>query len=243
MPRVTPLRISLPSTLARSSLISKSANLPSPFPNLISAVRRRLAHPGRALDGRAQQALVHLLLVLARKRRAHRHILDRAVAVADRKPPFRKLNDLRHMSVLGRELGQLAHTGVEIQTREPRRVLCLEPGGTPLEEPLQLLLVQELDEVAGQLTMSAWEMFRGGRRERVHVLRPTPGVRLGVGDRREALRLQAFQVLQGGLLRNLEVRGDLAEGAMSSRLEEGENDLAPGIHGSHRTSFSTSTLK
>ena len=36
---------------------------------------------------------------------------------------------------------------------------------------------------------------------------------------------------------------DLAECRVPPGLEEGENDLAPGIHGSHRTSFSTSTLK
>ena len=59
----------------------------------------------------------------------------------------------------------------------------------------------------------------------------------------EAFGFQALQVLQGGLLRDLEMRGDLAERGLPSSLEEGENDLAPGIHGSHRTSFSTSTLK
>src|SRR5205823_14606032 len=66
MARVTPLRISLPSTLARRSRISKSAKLLAPFLHLICAVGRGLSHPRRALHGSAQQALVHLLFVLAR---------------------------------------------------------------------------------------------------------------------------------------------------------------------------------
>ena len=163
--------------------------------------------------------------------------------MANREPPVGKLNDLRHKPVLGCDLGQLAHPGVEIQAREPRRVLGLQPGGPLLEEPPQLLLAQELDQVSGQLPMGVWEVIGGGRRERVHVLGTAASVRLGMGDRREAFGFQALQVLQGGLLRDLEMRGDLAERGLPSSLEEGENDLAPGIHGSHRTSFSTSTLK
>src|SRR6266568_5247029 len=84
MERVTPLRIGLPSTLACRSRISKSANLVIALLHLIGAVGRGLSQPRRPLHRRAQQALVHLLLVLARERRPGRHVLDRAVAVADR---------------------------------------------------------------------------------------------------------------------------------------------------------------
>src|SRR4029077_14356052 len=112
MASVTPLRISLPSTLARSSRISKSANSIAPFLHLICAVRRGLSHPRRALHLSTQQALVHFLFVLARQRRAHRDVLDRTVAVPDRKRASRHLDHLGHMTVLGGQPGQLAHAGV-----------------------------------------------------------------------------------------------------------------------------------
>src|SRR2546425_8608151 len=103
MASVTPLRISLPSTLARRSRISKSANSFAPFLHLICAVRRGLSHPRRALHRSSQQALVHLLFVLAWQRRSHRDVLDRTVAVPDRESPSRQLDDLRHVAVLGGE--------------------------------------------------------------------------------------------------------------------------------------------
>src|SRR5258706_7951493 len=108
MASVTPLRISLPSTLARRSRISKSANSLAPFLHLICAVRGRLPHPRRALDRSSQQALVHLLFVLARQRRPHRDVLDRTVAVPDRETAAGQIDDLRHVAVLGGEPRQLA---------------------------------------------------------------------------------------------------------------------------------------
>src|SRR5258708_6547476 len=107
MERVTPLRISLPSTLARRSRISKSANSVSLLLHFVCAVGRGLPQPCGPLDRRPQQALVHLLLVLARQRGAAGHVLDRAVAVAEREPTVGQLDDLGPMPVLGRKLFQL----------------------------------------------------------------------------------------------------------------------------------------
>src|SRR5260370_37048634 len=87
MASVTPLRISLPSTLALRSRISKSANFPSAFLDFISAVARRLGHPRRPLHRRPQQPLVPLLLVHAREPRAGRDGLGAAVALAGAQPP------------------------------------------------------------------------------------------------------------------------------------------------------------
>src|ERR1700758_31658 len=131
MASVTPLRISLPSTLARRSRISKSANLLAPCLDFISAVRCRLADPARSLHRRAQQSRVHLLLVLAGQRAAHRDVLARAVAVADRQPAVRQLHALGHVAVLGGEPGELGDARLEIQPRQAGRVLGLPPGGTP----------------------------------------------------------------------------------------------------------------
>src|SRR6266567_3721488 len=132
MASVTPLRISLPSTLARRSRISKSANSIAPFLHLICAVRRGLSHPRRALHRCTQQALIHLLFVLARQRRPHRDVLNRTVAVPDRETAFWQLDDLRHVAVLGGEPRQLAHACVEIKSREARCVLRLEPSRAAL---------------------------------------------------------------------------------------------------------------
>src|SRR6266478_9771440 len=88
---VTPLRISLPSTLARKSRISKSAANPlTPFLDFICAVVRRLAHPGGPGHRRTQEPLIHLLLVHTRQPCAGGDILDGAVAVADREPAVRE---------------------------------------------------------------------------------------------------------------------------------------------------------
>src|SRR5712692_1941776 len=88
MPRVTPFRICRPSTLARRSLISKSANFRSLLClyHLVSAIAVGLGHPGRPRDRLPQQPLVHLLLVQTRKPRPRRNVLDGAVAVPDREP-------------------------------------------------------------------------------------------------------------------------------------------------------------
>src|SRR3977135_3459012 len=108
MARGTPLRISLPSTLALRSLISKSANFPSAFFDFISAVVCRLGHPGRPGDRRSQEPFVHLLLVQARKPGAGGPVLDRTVAVTDGQPTIHQLDHLGHVTVLGGKLGELA---------------------------------------------------------------------------------------------------------------------------------------
>src|SRR5579859_1940903 len=243
MASVTPLRISLPSTLARRSRISKSANLLAPFLHLICAVRRGLSHPRRALHRGAQQALVHLLLVLARQRRPHRHVLDRTVAVPDRQAPFRQLDDLGHMAVLGRQPCQLAHAPLEIKSGETGCVLGLEPCGPALEESLQLLVAEKLHQVARELAVGVGEVLRRRGRQRVDVLRPASAVRLRVSHGREALGLESLQVLQRRLLGDLEVGRHLAQGGLTPGFEESEDDLAAGVHEIHPTSFSTLSLK
>src|SRR5260370_378826 len=159
MASATPLRISLPSTLARRSRISKSANSVAPFLHLLFAVRRGLSHPRRAPPRSPQQALVHLLFVLARQGRPHPYVLDRTVAVPDREPASRQVDDLRHVAVLGGEPSQLAHARVEIKSRQTRCVLSLEPRRAALEEPLELLLVEKLHEVAGKLPVRVGEVL------------------------------------------------------------------------------------
>src|SRR5260370_40722450 len=100
MASVTPFRISLPSTLARRSRISKSANFPSALLDFICAVGRLLAHPRRPVDGGPQQPLVHLLFVHAGQPGAGGDVLDGAVAVADREPPRRQVDHLGPVGVL-----------------------------------------------------------------------------------------------------------------------------------------------
>src|SRR5260221_6569039 len=103
--RVTPLRISLPSTLARRSRISKSANSSSALLDFICAVAGRFGHPCGTCHLRPEEPLVHLLLVDARKPGASGDVLDRAVAVTDLEVALRQLDHLGHMAVLGGELG------------------------------------------------------------------------------------------------------------------------------------------
>src|SRR5579859_766676 len=170
MARVTPLRISLPSTLARRSRISKSANLVLPLLDFIGAVRGRLAQPRGSLDRSAQKALVHVPLVLARQGRAAGHVLDGAVAVADGQPALGQRDHLGHVPVLGRQLSQFAHPGLEVEARQARRVLGLEARRTALEELLQLRLVEELDQVAGELAVRVGEVIRGRGGQGVDVL-------------------------------------------------------------------------
>src|SRR5258708_36273013 len=114
MASVTPLRISLPSTLARRSRISKSANFPSALLDFICAVGRLLAHPRRPVDGGPQQPLVHLLFVHAGQPGAGGDVLDGAVAVADRKPAGLQLGHLGHVAVLGGELSPPAGAAVKV---------------------------------------------------------------------------------------------------------------------------------
>src|SRR5438094_162441 len=94
MPRETPFRICRPSTLARRSLISKSANSLLVLLHHISAVIGRFGHPRRARHLGAEEALVHLLFVDAGQAGAGGDVLDGAVAVADRKPSVTDLHDL-----------------------------------------------------------------------------------------------------------------------------------------------------
>src|SRR6266853_3448057 len=234
MARVTPLRISLPSTLARRSRISKSANSIAPFLHLICAIRRGLAHPRRALHRSSQQALVHLLFVLARQRRPHRDVLDGAVAVLDREPASRQLDDLSHVAVLGSEPRQLAHALVELKSREARRVLGLEPGRAAFEEPLQLLLVEKLDEVAGKLPVRMGEVLRRRGGQRVNVLRPASAVRLRVRHGRKTVSVESLQARQGGLLGDLQMRRYLAKRGVTPSFQESEDDVSAGAHrGNH----------
>src|SRR5579864_8199875 len=100
----TPFRICRPSTLARRSLISKSANYSSlVLLHYVRAVVGRLGHPRRSCHPGAQQPLVHLLLVDARQPCAGRDILDGAVAVADRKRSIAQVDHFGHVTVLARE--------------------------------------------------------------------------------------------------------------------------------------------
>jgi hypothetical protein len=50
-------------------------------------------------------------------------------------------------------------------------------------------------------------------------------------------------VPQGALLGQLEVGSDLGQRGVPAALQEGENDLASGVHDLDSTSFSTPTLK
>src|SRR5438105_5589689 len=110
----TPFRICRPSTLARRSLISKSANFLFVLLHDISAVVRRLSHPCRSLHVGAQQPLIHVLLVDASRPGAGRDVLDWAVAVADREPTLVELHHFGHVAVLGCEPGQLADSRFKV---------------------------------------------------------------------------------------------------------------------------------
>src|SRR5256885_3498786 len=110
----TPLRIWRPSTLARRSWISKSANFLSALLHHVGAVVCRFSHPGGARHLGTEQSLVHLLLVEARKARAGGHVLDWAVAVTDREPAVAKLDDLGHVTVLRSEPGELADSRCKV---------------------------------------------------------------------------------------------------------------------------------
>src|SRR5438093_12937388 len=114
MPRETPLRICRPSTLARRSLISKSANSLLALLDHVCAVVRGLRHPRRARDVGAEKPLVHLLLVYARQPRSGRDVLDGAVAVSDGEPAVRDLDHLGHVAVLGGEAGKLAAARLKV---------------------------------------------------------------------------------------------------------------------------------
>ncbi len=149
--------------------------------------------------------------------------------MADPEAPAGHLDDLRHVPVLGGELGELPHAAFEVQAGEPRRVLRLDARGAALEELLQLRLVQELDQVAGQLAVAVREALARRRGQRVNVLGPAATVSLGV-NRRQALGLQRLEVVERPLLGNLEVGGNLGQGRLAAALQKGEDDVAPGVH-------------
>src|SRR6202049_2432469 len=73
----------------------------TPFLDFVSAIWRGLAHPCRPGYIRAQQTLVHLLLVLAGETGAGGDILDRAVAVTDREPTPGQRDPPGPVTVLG----------------------------------------------------------------------------------------------------------------------------------------------
>src|SRR5437660_10453698 len=126
MPRETPFRICRPSTLARRSLISKSANSLLVLLHHISAVIGRFGHPRRARHLGAEEALVHLLFVDAGQAGAGGDVLDGAVAVADRKPSVPDLHHLGHVAVLGGKPGELATASFKVEARQSGCVLRLE---------------------------------------------------------------------------------------------------------------------
>src|SRR5712692_2297639 len=129
----TPFRICRPSTLARRSLISKSANSFLALLHHVRAIVGGFGHPRRALDLGTEEPLVHLLLVEAREACARCDVLDRAVAVADREPPAPELDHLGHVTVLGGQPGQLTDSRFKDQARQSRRVLGLQARGAALE--------------------------------------------------------------------------------------------------------------
>src|ERR1700716_2600953 len=107
-PSEMPRRISRPSTATCRSLISKSANLlPLSGGDVVRAARVSGAQPRGAADQRAQQAPVHVLLLPARVPAPGRHVLDRAVAVSELEPAVRPLDQLGHVTPLGRQPDQL----------------------------------------------------------------------------------------------------------------------------------------
>jgi len=163
--------------------------------------------------------------------------------VPDRETAFRQLDHLGHVAVFRGEPGQLVHARFEIESGEARGVLGLEPRGSALEEPLQLLVGEKLHQVAGELPVRVGEVLRRRGRQRVNVLRPAAAVRLRVRHRRQAIGFESLQVLQGGLLRHFHVGGHLTQGGVSPGFQESEDDLAAGVHEIHPTSFSTLPLK
>src|SRR3981189_2927304 len=96
MPSVTPLRISLPSTLALRSLISKSDNFSSVSFHFIVASAGRFGHPRGPADRRSEKPLVHLLLIQARQPCPGGDILDGSTAPTARKAAPLQINHPGH---------------------------------------------------------------------------------------------------------------------------------------------------
>src|SRR2546428_742094 len=104
----TPFRICRPSTLARRSLISKSANLLFVLLHDVGAVVGSLSHPRRASHIRAEKPFVHVLLVDARQAGAGGTVGEGAVAGAEGERAAADPAPLGHVPVLRRETGKLA---------------------------------------------------------------------------------------------------------------------------------------
>jgi len=73
-----------------------------------------------------------------------------------------------------------------------------------------LLRRHEVDELAGQLAVAVWEMLSGRRGQLVDALRPTRAMGLGRPHRGQTVSLQGLEVVQGALLRDFEMRCNLA---------------------------------
>src|SRR2546430_3768677 len=96
----TPLRIWRPSTLARRSLISKSANFLFALLHHVCAVIGGFSHPRRPSHVCPEKPLVHVLLVDARQAGAGGDVLDGAVAVAEREASASQPRPPRHLAAL-----------------------------------------------------------------------------------------------------------------------------------------------
>src|SRR2546425_4342124 len=110
----TPFRIWRPSTLARRSLISKSANFLFALLHHVSAIVGGFGHPRGTSHMCPEKPLVHMLLVDARQAGAGGHVLDGAVAVADREASVAELDHLGHVPVLRGEPGELADSRCKV---------------------------------------------------------------------------------------------------------------------------------
>src|SRR5207249_782833 len=146
--RETPFRISRPSTLARRSLISKSANsLSLVRSDLIRAAGVTRANPGRALHLGPQQAPVEVELVLAGVAGSRGDVLDRTVAVPELQTTVRPLGHLGHVALLVGETSQLASPLLEVLARRAGGVLGLHAACPLREEALHLAGLHEVDEL------------------------------------------------------------------------------------------------
>jgi ABC-type sugar transport system ATPase subunit len=119
----------------------------------------------------------------------------------------------------------------------------LEARGAKLEKALELLVGHERHELSSQLPAAVGKVFAGGGGQLVDVLGPPAAVRRCGGDGREPSGFQRLEVAERALLRDLEVRCNLAQASVPVRLQKGEDRLAPGIHVLESTSFSTWTLE
>src|SRR5215469_8828825 len=200
-PSETPRRISRPSTETCRSLISKSANVfPLSVGDVVGAARIAVAEPARPDDRRPEQPPVQVLLLPAGIPAAGGDVLDGTVAVSELESAVGCLEQFGHVTVFAREPDQFADTLREVQARQVRPILGLEPPGAGGEEALQLLPVQELDQLSSELAVAAGEVVAGGRRQPVDVARPA---RSTVPVRRhldQAPGLQRLQVPERALL-------------------------------------------